>query len=121
MKLQELIRSMRLAAGFSATESQDALELMVESIAERLPADERQDFASQLPLELQDVALDAVPIGDIHDLAIIEEFMEKELVDESRAKRQVLSAWEALKSTISDGALEHIRAQLTTEANALLH
>jgi nucleoid DNA-binding protein len=45
MSFRELIKKVQLASGFSDSESQEALELMVESLAERLNDGERKDFA----------------------------------------------------------------------------
>ena len=46
MGYKELIKYVQLESGFSSMESEEALTHTVESIAERLSADERKDFAS---------------------------------------------------------------------------
>lgn len=122
MGYRELIKKIQHDSGFSDAESKEALDQMVESIAERLTADERKDFASQLPQELQDIALSAdMPARDERHQDIIREFMEKENIDEARAKKQVLTAWGALKATISPGEIEDIKAQLPSQAAAPLY
>lgn len=119
MKFRELVKKIQHDAGFSDAESQEALELMVESIAERLTAGEVKDFASQLPPELQYVALGVEPATATRQ-DIIEEFMEKEAIDAAHAKKQVLTAWKAIKAAVSPGEIEDIRSQFSRETAVLL-
>jgi uncharacterized protein (DUF2267 family) len=121
MGYRELIKEVQRKSGFSDAESQDALDMMVESLAERLEEGERKDFASQLPPELQDIALSAETSREIRKKDIVQEFMERENIDEPHAKKQVLSAWSAIKSLISEGEIRHIKAQLHHETAALLY
>lgn len=121
MGFRELIKQVQVDSGFSDAEAQDALELLVESIAERLTDEERYDFASQLPSELQDIALAVEMPVEEEGRNIIEEFMDKEEIDEAHAKKQVKSAWQALKSIISAGEIEDIQSQLDTQAANLLN
>ena len=119
MGTRELIKKVQLYSGFSDQESQAALEQMIDSLAKRLTDDERKDFASQLPPELQTIALTTIPLVDRRQ-DIIDEFMEVERIDEPRAKKQVLSAWRALKNAISPGEIQDIRAQLPNATAAML-
>jgi uncharacterized protein (DUF2267 family) len=113
---------MQQKTGFSDTEAEDALDLMVESLAERLTDEERENFASQLPPELQDIALGA-HIADRHERNqdLINEFMKKEGIEEDRAKKQVLGAWETLKSLITEGQIRHLQSQLPGRVAAVLY
>jgi uncharacterized protein (DUF2267 family) len=122
MGFRELIKKVQLASGFSDSESQEALELMVESLAERLNEGERKDFASQLPTELKAIALSADPLeAGLYDKNILSEFMERENIEEDHAKKQILSAWKALKEALSEGEINDIRAQLPNATVAFLH
>jgi uncharacterized protein (DUF2267 family) len=122
MGFRELIKKVQLASGFSDSESQEALELMVESLAERLNEGERKDFASQLPTELKAIALSADPLeAELYDKNILSEFMERENIEEDHAKKQILSAWKALKEALSEGEINDIRAQLPNATVAFLH
>lgn len=122
MGYRELIHKIQHDSGFSDAESKMALDCMVESIAERLEEGERKDFASQLPSELQDIALSAeMPDKSERHKDIIQEFMEKENIEEDRAKKQVLTAWTALKSSITDGLVKHIKSQLPDRTAAMLY
>ncbi len=122
MKYRELIHKIQHDAGFSDAESEDALDMMVETIAERLNEGERKDFASQLPAELQAIALYAEP-GEKEEIhaGIIEEFMAREEIPEDRAKKQVMSAWGALKAFISEGEIRHIKSQLSEHVASVLY
>lgn len=121
MKYRELIKKVQDYSGFSDSESKDALELMVESLAVHLTEGERKDFASQLPHELQDIALSVYATEGNSKEDILQQFMEVEEIDEPRAKKQIMAAWKALKEAISGGEIEHIRAQLPNRTVAFLH
>lgn len=121
MGFRELIKKVQLESGFSDAESKEALEMMVESLAVRLNEGERKDFASQLPQHLKDIALSVMPSKENSGPDIIKQFMETEHIGESHAKKQVLSAWAALKQAISEGEIRHIKAQLPKNTVALLH
>jgi uncharacterized protein (DUF2267 family) len=112
MTYRQLIKKVQGYSGFSDSESKDALEMMVESLAVHLTEGERKDFASQLPPELQDMALSVYATDENSKEDIIEQFMEVEHISESRAKKQIFSAWKAIKDAISPGEIKHIKAQL---------
>jgi uncharacterized protein (DUF2267 family) len=121
MGYRELIKKVQIYSGFSDRESKEALDHTVEVLAAHLTDDERKDFASQLPQELQNVALSAEMIQDRSQKDVLRRFMETQGMEESRAKKQVLSAWRALKETISQGEIEHIKTQLPDSSAAMLH
>jgi uncharacterized protein (DUF2267 family) len=120
MGFRELIKAVQHKSGFSDAESKEALELTVEAVAERLQEEEREDFAGQLPPELQGIALDASTDEERHRQNIIEEFMEKEDIDEAHAKKQLLSAWEAIKETVTPGEIDDVLSQLSQRTAHLL-
>lgn len=120
MKYREIIKKVQDYSGFSDSESQDALQMMVESLAVHLTEGERKDFASQLPSELQDIALSVLPTEESVNQDILDQFMEIQEIDENRAKKQIKAAWQALKDAISGGEIEDIKAQLPNQTVALL-
>jgi uncharacterized protein (DUF2267 family) len=105
MGYTDLIKKVQDESGLTNSESRETLDMMVESIAERLDTSERRDFALQLPAELQDVALTALPVGLQDDRDILREFMDKEDVQEDYAKTQIIAAWQSLKSLITDAKM----------------
>lgn len=121
MTYRELVKKVQLYSGFSDSESQDALTLFVKKLAARLTPGERKDFASQLPEELKEAALtietSRVKTAD----AFIQQFAFEEGIDESRAKKQVMSSWRAIKDAISEGEIKDIKAQLPTDLAAQLY
>ncbi len=120
MGTRELVKKVQHYSGFSDQESQSALEQMVYSLAERLTPEERKDFASQLPNDLQAIALAALPATD-RQVDILREFMEVQQIDEARAKKQILSVWRVLKEAITKGEIADIRAQLPNATVEFLH
>lgn len=121
MGYRELIKKVQMYSGFSDSESQEALGCTVESLAAMLTEDERKDFASQLPQELKEVAILAEPIEDKSQKDILRQVVERQGIDESRAKKQLMASWRALKDTISGGELAQIKAQLPNASAAMLH
>lgn len=121
MGFRELIKEVQDYTGFSDEEAKEALECMVESVAVHLNEIGRKDFASQLPEELQEIALAAQPNPETVQQDLIEQFMESQEIEEPRAKQQILAAWQALKDAISHGEIEHIKAQLPRTTVSLLH
>jgi uncharacterized protein (DUF2267 family) len=120
MKYRELINKVQKYSGFSDTESKDALDIMVETLAVHLNEGERKDFAAQLPDELKSMALSVYATEQNSTEDILKQFMELEGIDESHARKQIRAAWQALKSAISGGEAEHIKAQLPNNLVSLL-
>lgn len=121
MKYRELIKTVQYYSGFSDEESKDALDGTVAALAVHLTEGERANLAHQLPSELEDMALAVYATTENSTQDLFEQFMEFQEVDEPRAKRQLLSAWEALKDILSAGLIDRIRSQLPTQTVELLH
>ena len=121
MKYRELIKTVQEYSGFSDEESKDALDGTVAVLAVHLTEGQRWNFASQLPQELKALALAVYTTDENSHQDLFEQFMEVQEVDAPRAKKQLLSAWEALKDTLSSGLIDHIRAQLNARTVRLLH
>lgn len=122
MKYREIIKKIQHDSGFSDEESETAIDTLVESLAERMTDEELRKFASQLPEELKNIAV-ITPMEDRDErhMDIVAEFMIKEQISEDHAKKQVLSAWAALKSFVSEGQISHIRAQLSPVSAEILY
>ena len=120
MKYRELIKAVQHYSGFSDDESKDALDGAVAVLAVHLTEGERARFASQLPVELQDLALAVYATEENSTQDLFEEFMEVQEVDEPRARKQLLSAWKALCDVLSFRLLESIRAQLPRHTVSML-
>jgi uncharacterized protein (DUF2267 family) len=121
MTFREMIKKMQLYSGFSDKESEESLELMVESLSVHLTEGERKDFASQLPKELQAIALSVWPTKEIARQDMLRQFMRIQQIDEKRAKKQILCAWKTLRDAITPGEIQDIRAQLPNATVAFLH
>ncbi len=120
MKYRELIKRMQHLSGFSDAESKDALQLLVEAISVRLTEGERKDFASQLPMELKDLALSVYPTKDNSGHDILRQFMEIHNIPAARAKKQMKTAWKVIKEAISTGEIDDVKAQLPNKTVSAL-
>lgn len=120
MGYKELIKKVQIYSGFSDSESKDSLDCLVETLAVRLSENERKDFASQLPQELQDMALAVYPSEENTNKDILAQFMELQNVKKTRAKKEILSAWQALKDTVSKREIDRLRACMPNQLNSLL-
>lgn len=121
MKYRQLVNRVAHYSGFSDQESETALRLFTETLAARLANGERRDFASQLPIELQGLALEVPEAVQISEDDIYETFSQLQDIDRGHAKKQVLAAWQALKDALTPGEITHIKAQLPNNLTAALH
>ncbi len=112
MGFRELIKKVQIYSGFSDSESKDALEMMVESLAVHLDEMERKDFASHLPEELENIALSVYPTDKNSRQDILDQFMEMERIDASQARKQISAAWKALTEVIGEVRINRIKKQL---------
>ncbi|HET9174295.1 MAG TPA: DUF2267 domain-containing protein [Candidatus Saccharimonadales bacterium] len=121
MQYRQLIKKVQDYSGFSDQEAEQSLHIIVETLSARLQEGERQDFASQLPSELQDIALK--PTGQ--EFFTHEDFYEQlsdiEGTTKAHVKKQLMAVWKALKEAASPGELDDVKAQLPNSLAAELH
>ncbi len=123
MIYREMIKKVQQYSGFSDSESEGALVLFIDILAKRLNPDERMDFASQLPAELQDtvVSIDESETDETMSMQdILETIADEQNIDEDRAKKLIMAAWQTLKDAITQGEIEEIRSQLPKNMSAQL-
>lgn len=120
MKFRDMIQTVQAASDFSDTESKDALEMMVESLAVHLPERERREFAEQLPEELRDIALSVMATEENSHMDLLKQFMSIEHISRARATRQITCAWRALKRAVDITKLERIKVHIPRTSLALL-
>lgn len=121
MKYREMVKTMQTNSGFSDKESEGALQTFVRLLSERLEEGERQDFASQLPEELEQIAASPVDTIKMEKEDFIAEIALEQEVDESRAKKQMMAAWNTLKQALTRGQINHIKTQLPPSLSGQLH
>jgi uncharacterized protein (DUF2267 family) len=112
MQYRQMVKKVQNYSGFSDRESEEALRFFVTLLAARLELGERTDFASQLPEELENVALAADVNLRFGREDFYQQFMETQDITEAHAKKQIQSAWKTLKDAISGGEIDDIRTQL---------
>ncbi len=120
MGYRDLIREIQDASGLSPRESREVLDNTVESLAALLDDEEREEFASQLPTELQYVALDAEPLDSQMRTDLLSQFIERQQVDEEEARTLIGAAWQAIKDALTGGEASEIKSQLSAKNAALL-
>ena len=119
MSYHELIHRIKDVASTDEDESQDALELVVENVAAHLTDHTRRGFAAALPDELQSAA-QMVPTANHIDENIIEQLMDLEDVDESRAKQRIRAAWQVLCDIFDSREVDDITSELPNDIIAAL-
>ena len=107
--------------GLNDEESEESIKLFIETIASRLDEGEREDLASQLPAELQDVALEPNQDASSENSDFIRQFSELKDVEEGKARNYIIGAWQALKAALAPGEIDDIRAQLPKNLTSFLH
>jgi uncharacterized protein (DUF2267 family) len=113
MGYREMIKKVQFYSGFSDSESENALVTFINLLAARLTPDERLDFASQLPAELQDTVVSVEEDNTAMSMEdMLESIAEEQHVNEDHAKKQIMAAWQTIKDAITKGEIEDIRSQL---------
>lgn len=120
MGYRDLIKEIQDASGLSMRESREVLDNTVEALAALLDDEEREEFASQLPSELQYVALDAEPVASQPRSDLLSQFIERQQVDEDEARTLIGAAWRAIKDALTGGEAGNIRSQLPDKSASLL-
>lgn len=115
MQYRELVKNVSSYSGFSEAEAEVALDLVTETLSSRLNEVERQDFAVQLPVELQQIALRPEGTTKLPLKAMYQALAGLQDVSVGYAKKQVRSVWRALKDTITPGGIADIRAQFSSD------
>lgn len=121
MKYREMVKTMQTNSGFSDKESESALQTFVSLLSERLEEGERQDFASQLPAELEEIATAPIETVKMDKEDFLAEIAMEQNVDEPHAKKQMMAAWNTLKDALTSGQINHIKNQLPPSLAGQLH
>ena len=119
MKYAQLIQKIKVIAGAQYEESEDALGVVVEAVAVNLDEYSRKGFASRLPTELH-AAAQMVPTVTQLDSDIIDQLMDLDDIDETKAKRTLRAAWRTLIELFDSESAEDIRAGLPPKVRAVL-
>lgn len=120
MKYRELVKNVANHSGFSDAESEAALNLVTEEIASRLGEEEKGDFASHLPAELQDVVLHSDDLEEFSIEDMYDTLADLQDISIDHAKTQVMAVWRALKDTLSVGEITDIRSQFPQDVASVL-
>ena len=120
MQYRELVKQVMNYTGFSDAESEQALRLFIRKLATRMTEEEREDFASQLPETLANIALEPDTTETWGANEFIQQFVEAEDIEEGRAKKQIYAVWQALKDALTPGEIKDIRAQMPGDLAAML-
>ena len=116
MKFEEFVKEvMRRASLDSRAHAQEATRATLETLSEHLTPGEVQNFASQLPPELA-VYMKQPYVGGVSDRFSLDEFFQRvsqrEGVDLLTAIQHARAVAAVLSESVSDGQLDHLRAQL---------
>ncbi len=112
MQYRELVKTVQDYSGFSDSEADEALRVFIETLSARLEGGEREDFASQLPSELKDLALSVTETINFNRNDLYQTVSELQEIEEPHARKQVKAVWSALKDALSEGQINDIRDQL---------
>lgn len=112
MTYRELVKRVQDYSGFSDSESEKALRVFISTLAARITEDERKDFASQLPSELQDEAMSVNETTRFDREDMYQAIADLQDIEPDHAKKQVMAAWKALKDQVTPGEIEDIKSQL---------
>lgn len=89
MQYRQLVEKVQVYSGFSDSESENALRTFVRRLSARLTKDERKNFGTQLPADLQDLALTDESSDVKSQEDFIRQFSPDENIDENRKKADI--------------------------------
>jgi uncharacterized protein (DUF2267 family) len=122
MQYHEFIKRVQHHSGFNDSESVQATETFMETLAARLPDAELRKLCSQLPNEVAAMATPSV--GKLEKLSgseFLERIAVQQDISEPHAKKQFYSVWQTLKEAVSKGQINHVKSQLPRDLAAMLH
>jgi len=122
MQYREFLKRVAHHSGFSDSESLEATQVFMETLATRLNYAELKNFVSQLPVEVADMATPGVgKMEKFHGDEFLERIADKQNITTAHAKKQMYSVWQTLKEAVDEGQIQHLRAQLPNDMVELLH
>lgn len=86
MQYRELVKTVQDYSGFSDSEADEALRVFIETLSARLEGGEREDFASQLPSELKDLALSVTETINFNRNDLYQTVSELQEIEEPHAR-----------------------------------
>lgn len=122
MQYREFLKRVADHSGFSDSESLEATQVFMETLASRLNYAEIRNFVSQLPHEVADMATPGVgKLEKFHGDEFLERIAERQHITTAHAKKQMYSVWQTLKEAVDEGQINHLRSQLPNDMVELLH
>lgn len=112
MKYRDIIKKVENYSGLPHEEAEEALQTFVEVLAVHLTEGERKDFASELPEELEDIALSVWPTSNNIYVDIVEQVAELQDIEEAHAAKEIKAVWHALKDVVNPAKLDTILSEL---------
>ncbi len=112
MNYVDMVTKVQEYTGLSKTESEHGLRTFIRTLSSRLTPNDRTDFVSELPKELQTEAASAYTEENPSMADIVETIAETEQVDTSRAKQICTASWNTLKEALSPGGIDALRTGL---------
>lgn len=119
MKYSQLVHKIKAIAGAGEDESEDALEVLVETVAVNLDTYSRKGFASRLPTELRSAAQMELTASHL-DEDIVDQLMDLNEMDEITARKILRAAWRALIELFDSESAEDIQAGLPPHVKSVL-
>lgn len=120
MNYEDMLRQIAVGAGLEKDEADRVTRSFFETLAQRLGNEEAREFASQLPIELQNTLAPTDP--DVEKFST-EEFLSRmgqaAGVEPARAGQAAHAVWQTVKDAVDSGELGDVKSQLPSEFTEL--
>jgi uncharacterized protein (DUF2267 family) len=121
MDYDEMVATVAQRARAEPDEAATALVATLEVLGERISRGEREDLASQLPMELKGVVVQDGHAGRRMSLnEFLQRIAEREGTDERTARRHATAVLRTLYDAVGEGEMKDVFAQLPEEYRTLL-
>lgn len=120
MNYHDMIKKVQEYSGLSESESENGLKTFITTLSCRLSPHERTGFVSELPRELQSDAASVDPESNFSMSDMIDTMAETQHMDKNHAKQLVAASWKTLKSALTTGEIDALKAALPSDTMAEL-
>jgi uncharacterized protein (DUF2267 family) len=112
MNYIDMVTKVQEHSGLSKAESEHGLKTFIRTLSSRLTPNDRTNFVSELPQELQTEAT-SINTDETSSMAdIVETIARTEHVDTNRAKQLCTASWSTLKESLTPRGIDALRSGL---------
>lgn len=115
MKYHDLLTHVSATTGTDDVRTERITRAFLDLLAHRLPNDEAEDLAAQLPEELKDALHPTPGVEDLSREEFLTRFAHLADLSHEQAGSTAKAIWRALEQSVTEGELDDVKATLPKE------